>query len=368
MNKTILYIASLDSIHSLKWINFFLNLNYKVAVLSTTEKIKSFEFSKEPELFIYNKFKNKYLNVLVLIIDIIFKRRICFSYDIIHVHYIGLNAFIAMFLKINNLILTAWGSDIKINKNNVFKRFFLKQILKKSKFITTDSNEIKNLISRINVSLLDKIKIINFGINTNFFSKKEYSFEIAKKLNLENCQNHLKIISLRNHFKVYDIQTLIYSISDFTKFNKKIKCYIYGNGPETENLKKLVVDLKLESKINFMGKYQQDELPYLFSVFDCYVSTSLSDAGISASTAEAMSCQLCPISTNNSENNLWIEHKKTGFLFENGNVEQLVQIFKNLSNFDLTKIGRESRNVILKKNDYQSEMKKVKKIYEELSE
>ena len=92
----------------------------------------------------------------------------------------------------------------------------------------------------------------------------------------------------------------------------------------------------------------------------------MSDAGISASTAEAMSCELSSISSNNSENNLWIEHGKTGFLFENKNVDQLTDILRNLKNFNLTKIGGESRKIILENNDYNNEMKKVEAIYQDL--
>ena len=147
----------------------------------------------------------------------------------------------------------------------------------------------------------------------------------------------------------------------------KVVCLIYGSGPETNNLKKLTIDLSLQKNILFMGRYQQDELPHIFSILDCYVSTSLSDAGISASTAEAMSCELSSISSNNSENNLWIRHAKTGFLFENKNVDQLTDILINLKNFNLTKIASESRKVILENNDYINEMKKVEAIYEDLT-
>lgn len=366
MKMKILYIASLESIHSLKWINYFTNLGYEITVISLTQKINNFEFYNQPHLYIYNKYKNKYLNALHLISSIILKRTFFSSFDIMHVHYIGLNGFIALILKINNLVLTAWGDDIKTNRKNIFKNLFLKLILKRSKIITTDSSEMKNLILDFDKDLLHKLKIVNFGIDTNLFSKKKYDYKLENELNLENSQDYLKVISLRNHFQVYDLKTLIFAIKKFTKFNKKIKCYIYGSGPQTNYLKKLTTDLDLNYNIRFMGRYQQEKLPYIFSMFDCYVSSSLSDAGIAASTAEAMSCELCPISTNNSENYLWIQHKKSGFLFENSNVDQLADILRNLKDFDLRKIGKESRKIILKNNDYFNEMNKVNTIYREL--
>lgn len=367
MKKRILFIAGLDSIHSLKWINFFLNLDYEVSVISLTNKVDDFKFSKKINLYIYNKFQNKYLNFLFSLIFIFFKRKTFSKNDIIHVHYIGFNGLISLILSVNNLVLTAWGDDIKTNHKNIFKKFFLKILFKKSKIITTDSNEMKNLICEINQNLENKIKLINFGIDTTSFSKQKYSLQMESKLEFQNFRNHLKIISLRNHYKIYDIETLILSVKKLIEFNKKVICLIYGSGTETNNLKKLAIDLNLQKNIFFMGRYKQDELPYIFSILDCYVSTSLSDAGISASTAEAMSCELPSISSNNSENNLWIDQGKTGFLFENRNVDQLTDILMNLKNFNLTKIGSESRKVILKNNDYFNEMKKVENIYQDIA-
>lgn len=366
MKKKILYIASLDSIHTLKWIDYFQKLNYEISVVSLTEKNEDFKFSNNPNLYIYNNYKNKYLNTFHCLISIFFKMKFFSKNEITHVHYIGLNGLISMMCNTKNLILTAWGDDVKTNKKNFFKNFLLKLLFKKSKVVTTDSNEMKNLMCEISKDLKNKTKIINFGIDTELFSKKKYSFEIEKKLKLEKFRDHLKIISLRNHDKIYDIETLIHSIKKLIEFNKKVKCLIYGNGTETIKLQQLTLALNLQNNISFMGRYRQQELPYIFSIMDCYVSTSLSDAGIAASTAEAMACELPSISSNNSENNIWINHGGSGFLFNNRDTDGLTNILKNLKNYNLSNIGSESRKIIIKNNDYNNEMTKMDEIYKNL--
>jgi len=363
MKKKILFIASLDSIHTLRWINFFLKLNYEVSVISLKKKNELYQFSNKINLFIYDKFKNKFLNFLYCFFIILLKRNYFSNHDIVHVHYIGLNALVLLLLKNQNIILTPWGSDLKINKNNFLKKIFLKTIFKKSKAIITDSKEIKKLIIGTFGNIESTFYFINFGVDTKLFFKQKYNFNLEKKLNLQNYRNHFKIISLRNHEKIYDIKTLIYSIKKLYNYNKKIKCLIYGSGSETENLKKLTYDLELENIITFKGKYKQEELPFIFSLMDCYVSTSLSDGGLSSSTAEAMSCEVVAISSNNSENNLWIEHEKSGFLFENSNINELFMILKSINNFDLAEIGKEGRRIICAYYDYYQEMNKVNEIY-----
>ena len=56
---------------------------------------------------------------------------------------------------------------------------------------------------------------------------------------------------------------------------------------------------------------------------DIYISASKSDAGIAASTAEAMACEKICIVTDVADNRKWI-NKNTGFLFEVSNVIDLV--------------------------------------------
>ena len=363
MKKKILFIASLNSIHTLKWINFFLQLNYEISVISLTKKNDSYQFSNKINLYIFDKFKNKFLNFLFCLFSIFIKRNYFSDHDIVHVHYIGFNGLISLVLKNENLILSPWGSDIKLNRKNFLKKYFLKKIFKNAKAIITDSKEIKKIINDMFGNINSPFYFINFGVDTKLFYKQKYNLDLEKKLNIQKYRNYLKIISLRNHEKVYDIKTLIYSIKKLYDYNKKIRCFIYGNGSETENLKKLTYDLGLENVVIFKGKYLQEELPLIFSLMDCYVSTSLSDAGLSASTAEAMACEVVVISSNNSENNIWIKHGKSGFLFKNSNVNELFDVLININNFNLSEIGKEGRRIIHLKCNYDKEMNKVNEIY-----
>ena len=47
-----------------------------------------------------------------------------------------------------------------------------------------------------------------------------------------------------------------------------------------------------------------------YNDLDIYVSTSLSDGGLSSSIAEAMAFERIVIATNNSDNKKWIKHER----------------------------------------------------------
>ena len=359
--KKILIIGNLNSIHTIKWANFF-SKTYEISIISSDHPIDNNVINKNIKTYIFKKFSNKILNTIYIFFLILIKKKVPKNQDIVHIHYLGINGLFS-FLFNSKIISTAWGSDIKVNKSNVIKKFFLKKILNRSELITTDSFEIKGDIIKNFYISAKTIKVINFGIDTNDFVKKNYNIEIANKYKLS--REVLNIVSLRNHEKIYNIETLIKAISIVAK-KIKLTCLIFGDGPETKKYIDLTKKLKLQNKIFFCGRYEQKELAKILSVSDLLVSTSLSDGGIAASTAEAMSCEVVPIITNNSDNKKWIDNEINGFLFENNDFNQLANIILNISNYNIEMMGKAARDKIIKYNDYVNEMNKVDLLYKEI--
>jgi glycosyltransferase involved in cell wall biosynthesis len=356
--KKILFIADINSIHTIKWINFFAN-QFDISVISTNILKNSSLVDKKIKIYIFKKYSNKFLNILHLAELFILMKKIRKNYDIVHVHYLGFHIIIALFFK-SSFISTIWGSDLKINKSNFLKKYFINKFLHKSNFITTDSFEIQELLIKQFKVQKEKIKIINFGIDTNFFIKKNYNKEFASKYNLK--RDDLTVVSFRGHEYIYNIETLIRSVAIASK-KIKIKCLIFNMGKKTEDYIQLSNEMGLENNVLFAGKYEQKDIPDILSVCDVYVSTSLSDGGIAASTAEAMSCEVPCIITNNSDNKYWINDEENGFLFSNQNYNELASKLLNLNFFDIKKIGKNARKTILDRNDYNHEMLKMKSIY-----
>ena len=102
-----------------------------------------------------------------------------------------------------------------------------------------------------------------------------------------------------------------------------------------------------------------------YNNIDVYVSTSLSDGGLSASVAEAMSFERLIIVSNNSDNSQWIKDGENGYLFDSKDHKQLSElILKSLANKNESiQIASLSRNLITEKYSYEKEMLKVKNTY-----
>ncbi|HOX22616.1 MAG TPA: glycosyltransferase family 4 protein, partial [Elusimicrobiales bacterium] len=108
-----------------------------------------------------------------------------------------------------------------------------------------------------------------------------------------------------------------------------------------------------------------NELPDELRSADVYVSTSLSDAGIASSTAEAMSCGLPVVVSDSGENRLWVNDGANGYVVPVRNPKELAdKLILLLQDRDLRiKMGQANRKVIKERDDYYREMDKMDKLY-----
>ena len=348
----ICFLAGSNSTHSHKWINFFANMGHEVIWISLVPS--TIKVSNNIE---YYEFTNGIFSSIYKVRKLILK----LNPDIVHIHYLGYYALLGLFSGAKCIVSTTWGSDINVGKKSFFKRQILSRILKKSKLFTCDAYYMRDELKKFNVPH-EKIHIINFGIDSKKFFKQERNLKVLEKFNISD---ELTIISLRNFEPVYDIKTLIYAAKIILKEIPTVRFLLVGKGTLENELKQMVQSLGISNSVHFTGFVDNQLLPSLISSSDIYVSTSLSDAGIAASTAEAMSCEIPVVVSDSAENDKWIDDKVNGFLFSTKNHVQLAKILINLIK-DQTlrgKVGKEGRNVIVNKNDYKNEMKKMNDLY-----
>jgi glycosyltransferase involved in cell wall biosynthesis len=356
----ILYFASAASIHSYRWISYFAKKNYKIVWVSLDNNI----FKPLPNVD-YIQVKSSFKIIRIIKIFLNFKKIILsFRPDIIHIHSIGSNSLLGLIQTTVPIIVTPWGSDIILGQHNLFKKLLINNILHKSKLITCDAFHMRELIKKFGIAD-DKIKNVNFGIDTKYFYPHEPDDSIRLKYGLGEKQT---VISLRNFEAIYNVETLIKAIPFVLNKLPNTIFILVGKGSQESYLKKLANNLGVLNSVHFVGFVNNDSLPKLLSSANLYVSTSLSDAGIAASTAEAMACGLPVLITDSGENKLWIEDRKNGFLVPTKNYivlsQRIVEILNNVE--ETKKIAKIGRYTIQQKNDYYNEMEIMNKLYHQV--
>lgn len=348
----ILYLAPGNSIHSKKWIEKIKTLHPENSYYWYSFEKYSYQVDESIKYFYCeSKLRFKFFKILYFIFQI-YKVNFKTRFDLIHIHSVGtygLFSIIPILFKVP-FIITPWGSDIIFGSKKFINRIIIKFILSNANLITCDAIHISNLIKKILPEA--KPKIINFGIDACFF----------KEINKNKLKNNiLKIISTRNHENIYDLDTLIKASKKLKDNNINFALTIASEGSQTKILKKTVFELGLSNQIKFIGRYQYENLPELINNHDIYISTSLSDAGIASSIAEAMACQKIVIISDSGENKSWISNNLNGFLFKSGSSQSLynsiIEVIDHKNHWE--KIGINARETILERNDINNEMKKM---------
>jgi len=348
----ILYLAPGNSIHSKKWIE-------KIKYLHPDNdyywySFESFQYPIDREIHIFSSSYIKIFRIFKILNSIfrIGELYIKNKFDLIHIHSIGTYGLFVLIPVIFNIpfIVTPWGSDIIFGSRKFINWLIIKFIFWKASLITCDAFHISDLIKTISPKA--KPAIINFGIDTTFF-------EFKRKNGLED--KSIKIISTRNHEPIYNLETLLKSSKDLKNNKVNFSLTIASCGTKTEMLIKNSIELGLSDIVKFTGRYDYETLPQLLNEHDLFISTSLSDAGIASSIAEAMACQKIVIVSDSGENNLWISNGVNGFLFKTGCSKSLYNaIIRAIDKKHLwNQIGVKARETILERNDISNEMRKM---------
>jgi glycosyltransferase involved in cell wall biosynthesis len=289
--------------------------------------------------------------------------------DIVHAHYVTNYGLFGALCNFRPFVVTAWGSDVlAVNARiiSMMKTSIARYVLRKADSITCDAQHMKEAMIGIGTPP-EKIEIVCFGVDTRKFSGGEKSQTLRAKLGIYSSP---AVISLRNLEPIYDVESLIRSAPIVLDKIPETKFLIAGKGSEKRRLEELAMSLGVSDNVKFIGFIPNDQLPEYLNTVDVYVSTSLSDAGIAASTAEAMACGLPVIVTDVADNRDWVEDGVNGFVVPIRSPEVLVEkTIYLLKNANIrSKFGKAGRKIIEEKNNYYREMKKMENIYKSLVE
>lgn len=365
--KNILYFAPANSVHSFRWA-YFLVIHYNVKITWL-----SFDPVEERYMSDYNlnwdivelgwhskltKSNNKFLALFGLIstarvIKEFYKKS---QSEVVHVQSYGRYGISTLFLSKSIPVLgTVWGSDVLFGREG-FRGVLLKHALLRAKVVTTDAYHMIDVIKGMNG--LINVQELNFGVEDIFFNTS---------LSKSEVDDRFTILSLRNHYPVYDIESLL-SAALFLIKNGTVgfRVIIAGRGDLTEEYHRFVNENKMQDFVSIVGGYNRQKLFDLVSTADLYISTSKSDAGIAASTAEVMALGLPVLISDSGENGRWIDSGSNGFMFETGNARDLAEnLLKlmNMSKADLLRIGDNGRETIALRNSLRIEMSKLMNLY-----
>jgi len=365
----ICYFANAASIHTVRWVKYFADRGHEVHLIS----IKTYETDRveNVNLHLLRVFCPQIRivsYVIFLVYSVIQIRSLLrkINPDVLHTHYVTDYGFLGALSCFHPLVVTAWGSDVLVNpKVSRARKLAVEFALRRADLITCDAEHIQAPLVELGANPA-KINLINFGIDIRKFSPGPKDEELMRRFEISDSP---VIVSLRSLEPIYDIDSLVNAVPLILRQAPKAKFMIAGRGSQETRLKELAKSLGVVENIRFIGLIPNYELPRYLRTADIYVSTSLSDAGISASTAEAMACELPVVITDFGDNGKWVVDGVNGFLVPLKNPEALSSRILDLLSHQEKRLrfGQAARHVIEERMSIEKEMQRMEMLYDQLA-
>lgn len=355
-------LATGDSIHSVRWVEYFARQGHEIHWFSLAE----FRHPTDPRVRRYRLSRGR-VEAAQVAEGFVRLRRLLRAIrpDVLQVHSAGWNGVIAAMSGFHPCVVTAWGSEVLISARSPLKRPFVRLALQHADVITCDAQHMRLAIGALGVPE-QKVRIIHFGTDTERFRPMLADPAVRHELRIDDDET--VVISLRSLEPLYDVESLIHAVPLVLRGHPRTVFVILGEGSERTRLMRLAEALGVGPRVRFMGEVRNDRLPAYFSVADVYVSTAMSDAGLAASTAEAMACGLPVVVTNSGENALWVQDGHGGYLVPVRAPNPLAEKIAYLLHHPnvRSRFGDVNRATIAQHNNYAIEMSKMEEVYRSL--
>ena len=324
-------LAGANSAHSWRWIDYFVQRGHEIHWIS----LVPFPRAPRPELSSY-VVPVAPRGVFGLLRAGGAVRRILAGIgpQLLHVHSVGSYGVVGALSGARPMMATAWGSDVLLAARAPGRRMVIRGVLGRAALVTCDALHMREALLRLGVPPA-KIRVIYFGTDPTRFHPGVDGSYVRARFGLRDGP---VIISLRSLEPIYDVATLVRSLG-------------------------------LTETVRLAGPVSAEEIPAFLTAADIYVSTARSDAGLAASTAEAMASELPVVVTACAENHLWVAEGRGGYLTPLGDADALARRILDLAHRpDLRKaFGTHNRQVIEERNNYFREMAKIESLYQDLA-
>jgi len=340
--KKIFFVADAKSIHTAKWVDYFVQNKYDV-YLATFASINNTKCNNI--FFLSNKNLNNsggnyhYLFSIGKLSKILKK----INPDFINAHYSYSMGLISLLAKKRaktkaNFSVVCHGSDILAPpKPYIFDRLN-RYILNNCDKVFVVSNQIKD-------------KVDTFGVSSNKIFIGQYGIDLD---NNKYCTKDIDILSNRAYIPNSRIDFLLKSIDSLNIIDLNI-VFVVPNISENEFYK---ISIKYPYII-FYKEIDYNKMMNLMSRAKIYISATKSD-GTALSLFEAMKYKLIPLVSNIVSNRSWVLDGINGYLFNNkiDFIEKLNKIL-NMKEEDINNICNNNIKLLKNRGDYNKQMKKI---------
>ena len=222
--------------------------------------------------------------------------------------------------------------------------------------VVTVSHQVKSYLESAGVKE-NKLVNIYTGIDTDKFMDKT-DYDLRAELNVEKDTLLVGIVAVLRRAKRHKEL-----IETFMRLNMKVKLIIVGEGPQSQNISKIIEKNNLQDRVIMLG--HREDIEKILPNFDLFVLPSMHEA-LGTSLLEAQSCGVPVLAFNTGGIPEALSQGKTGYLFDNFKIleEQLESVLTDKVKLNFFK--QNTRPFILEKFSVEKMLHDTEILYDNL--
>ena len=272
--------------------------------------------------------------------------------DLLHVHYAiphSVSALLARQMLAEGprgrrlpFVTTLHGTDITLVGLDRSYLPITRYSIEQSDGVTAISNYLRDRTLRV-FDVKNHIEVIYNSVNCDVYKRNS---EMAAEMRKEYALNNERVLVHLSNFR--PVKRLTDVIEIFDRVHKQVpsKLLLIGDGPDRSVAEWLAVQKGIHADVMFLGK--QDRVQDKLAIADIMLMPSeLESFGLAA--LEAMACEVVPIATRAGGVPEVIEHGKSGYLADVGDVETMARYALELLTNEqrLQEMAKQARAVAL---------------------
>jgi len=277
-----------------------------------------------------------------------------YDLDLLHVHYAiphSVSALLARQMLAEGprgrrlpFVTTLHGTDITLVGLDRSYLPITRYSIEQSDGVTAISNYLRDRTQRV-FDVKNSIEVIYNSVNCEVYTRNQ---ESNAAMRAEYAPNGERVLVHLSNFR--PVKRLTDVIEIFDRVHKTIpsKLLLIGDGPDRSVAEWLAVQKGIHDDVLFLGK--QDQIQEKLSIADIMLLPSeLESFGLAA--LEAMACEVVPISTRAGGTPEVIDHGRSGYLADVGDVETMARYaIELLSNEQLLReMAKQARAVAIER-------------------
>jgi glycosyltransferase involved in cell wall biosynthesis len=241
--------------------------------------------------------------------------------EMVSVHWLIPNVYVAHKLKKRlgdkiRLFISSHGTDIRLlhQYKFIYNLRFVRETVRSCRAYTVVSSFLRDQLVSLDKTIASKIHVVPLPNDESVFYPDK---------NIPEDRNLVVAVSRLTRQKRLDF--LFRAVKKAADKLPSIKLEIYGNGPERENLQKLMADLGLEGRVKMFDPIPQKDLRRVYNRAAVVVLNSYQE-GFGLALSEAMLCRTAVIGTKSGGIVDIIDDNETGLLVPVDDVKALAGV------------------------------------------